>query len=74
MASNDAREHERKEGLRERERAAAERLARLADERRREEEARRPPSLSLSPPPRTQWTRRVPHPVLIGHAASLTPY
>jgi hypothetical protein len=28
-----------------------------------------------SPPPsRTEWTRRVPHPVLIGHAASLTPY
>ena len=29
------------------------------------------------PPPlpsRTTWTRRVPHPVLIGHAASLTPY
>ena len=24
------------------------------------------------PPPRTQWTRRVPHPVLIGHAASLS--
>ena len=24
------------------------------------------------PPPRTKWTRRVPHPVLIGHAASLT--
>ena len=22
------------------------------------------------PPPRTTWTRRVPHPVLIGHAAS----
>jgi len=22
----------------------------------------------LSPPPRTKWTRRVPHPVLIGHA------
>jgi hypothetical protein len=22
-----------------------------------------------SPPPRTKWTRRVPHPVLIGHAA-----
>jgi hypothetical protein len=21
-----------------------------------------------------RWTRRVPHPVLIGHAASLTPY
>jgi hypothetical protein len=30
-----------------------------------------PPPL---PPPRTKWTRRVPHPVLIGHAASLTPY
>jgi len=28
----------------------------------------------LTPPPRTKWTRRVPHPVLIGHAASLTPY
>ena len=27
-----------------------------------------------APPPRTKWTRRVPHPVLIGHAASLTPY
>ena len=26
-----------------------------------------------SPPPRTKWTRRVPHPVLIGDAASLTP-
>ena len=25
-------------------------------------------------PPRTKWTRRVPPPVLIGHAASLTPY
>ena len=25
-------------------------------------------------PPRSKWTRRVPHPVLIGHAASLTPY
>ena len=32
----------------------------------------------LLPPPtillRTKWTRRVPHPVLIGHAASLTQY
>ena len=28
-----------------------------------------PPS---PPPPRNMWTRRVPHPVLIGHAASLT--
>jgi len=26
------------------------------------------------PPSRTKWTRRVPDPVLIGHAASLTPY
>jgi hypothetical protein len=25
-------------------------------------------------PPRTKWTRRVPHPVLIGHATSLTSY
>ena len=35
-------------------------------------EGRPPPP----PPPslRTKWTRRVPHPVLIGHAASLTPY
>ena len=31
--------------------------------------AMRPPT-----PPRTKWTRRVPHPVPIGHAASLTPY
>ena len=29
----------------------------------------RPPPPPL---PRTKWTRRVPHPVLIGHAASLT--
>ena len=28
----------------------------------------------VHPPPGTKWTRRVPHPVLIGHAASLTPY
>ena len=25
------------------------------------------------PPPRTKWTRRVPDPVLIGHAAGFTP-
>jgi len=31
-------------------------------------------SIAPPPPPRTKWTRRVPHPVLIGHAASLTPY
>ena len=30
----------------------------------------RPPLPPL--PPRTKWTRRVPHPVLIGHAASLS--
>ena len=33
-------------------------------------------TVSLPPPtphpPRTMWTRRVPHPVLTGHAASLT--
>jgi len=29
---------------------------------------------SPPPPPRTNRTRRVPHPVLIGHAAFLTPY
>jgi hypothetical protein len=29
---------------------------------------------AVSPPSRTNWSRRVPHPVLIGHAASLTPY
>ena len=28
----------------------------------------------LPPPPRTKRTRRVPDPVLTGHAASLTPY
>jgi hypothetical protein len=36
----------------------------------------RPPSYSVDTPrpsPRTNRTRRVPHPVLIGHAASLTP-
>ena len=37
-----------------------------------------PPSPSSHRPPNRvpsgNWTRRVPHPVLIGHAASLTPY
>jgi len=33
--------------------------------------ARNPPP---PPPSRTKWTRRVPHPVLIGHVASFTPY
>jgi len=33
-----------------------------------------PQARCLAPPPSgTKWTRRVPHPVLIGHAASLTP-
>jgi len=39
--------------------------------------ARSPPREAAGggvPPPRTKWTRRVPHHVLIGHAASLTPY
>ena len=27
-------------------------------------------SEQVRPPPRTKWTRHVPHPVLIGHAAS----
>ena len=31
-------------------------------------------SAPRAPPPRTKWTRRVPHPVLSGYAASLTPY
>jgi hypothetical protein len=31
-------------------------------------------STEVPPLSRTKWTRRVPHPVLIGHAASLTPY
>ena len=35
------------------------------------QEVRRPPP-PPPPPLRTKWTRRVPHPVLIGHAASLT--
>ena len=30
----------------------------------------RPDTQDSPPPPRTKWTRRVPHPVLIGHAAS----
>ena len=29
-------------------------------------------SVQTPPPCRTKWTRRVPHPVLIGHAASLS--
>jgi len=36
------------------------------------EERARAALLVSPPPPRTKWTRRVPHPVLIGHAASLS--
>jgi len=39
----------------------------LREQLRKAEAAAPPPS-----PPGTEWTRRVPHPVLIGHAASLT--
>ena len=35
---------------------------------------RTPSATPPPPPPRTKWTRRVLHLVLIGHAASLTPY
>ena len=50
-------------------------IARLGDEARaRDEELLALEVHPRSPPPRTKWTRRVPHPVLIGHAASLTPY
>jgi hypothetical protein len=41
----------------------------------REDEGRGSSSVTVPPPlSRTKWTRRVPHPVLIGHAASLIPY
>ena len=33
---------------------------------------RSPPQVALPTPSRTKWIRRVPHPVLIGHAASLS--
>ena len=45
-------------------------LLALRGVRRRAQVPARPPP----PPFRTNRTRRVPHPVLIGHAASLTPY
>ena len=48
--------------------------ARYADAHWRELVARYDPDILWNdigyPPPRTKWTRRVPHPVLIGHAAS----
>ena len=48
--------------------AAAGRTKRDGAERPARVEPPSPP-----PPARIKWTRRVPHPVLIGHAASLTP-
>jgi len=39
----------------------------FAEAQRRLTSSKFPPL--LPPPPRTKWTRRVPHPVLIGHAA-----
>jgi hypothetical protein len=51
-------------------RPRAPRAPRLPGSRR----ARQPPAPPPPFSPRTKWTRRVPHPVLIGHAASLTPY
>ena len=51
--------------------ARAEGLARQgAAPRGRQHQAQ--PGLRRAPPPRTKWTRRVPHSVLIGHAASLS--
>jgi hypothetical protein len=38
------------------------------------EQMRRERDQAPPPPPRNKWTGRVPHPVLIGQAASLTPY
>ena len=52
---------------------AAER-ARAADPTRQEAELLLGSVVRPPPPPRTKWTRRVPHPVLIGHVASLSPY
>jgi hypothetical protein len=54
-------------------------LGARADGRVRAPAAREGLQLSLvdnprPPPSRTNRTRRVPHPVLIGHVASLTPY
>ena len=58
-------------GLLERQEAhAAAQVAALAAKLERAALRRVPPP----PPPRTKWTRRVPYPVLSGHAASLTPY
>jgi hypothetical protein len=78
---------QRREPLAPRRAAAARARARCVRRRPRDHVAEHlRPALELSraadaadaepthPPPRTKCTRRVPHPVLIGHAASLTPY
>ena len=44
--------------------------ARQGDGRRPRSRGDAPPSPPPPPPARTKWTRRVPHPVLIGHAVS----
>ena len=41
--------------------------------RARQDASARGHPLRPAPPPRTKWTRRVPHPVLIGHAAAHAP-
>jgi len=43
-----------------------------ADPLRGDARGRQATTCCRCPPPRTKWTRRVPHPVLIGHAASLS--
>jgi len=45
-------------------------LVHFRHEQRRRVAAVSPPAPLPPPPPRTKWTCRVPHPVLIGHAAS----
>ena len=58
-----------------RERAAAEEYQGMrAAADRAAEEVRGLFVASPPPPSRTDWTRLVPRPVLIGHAASFTPY
>ena len=51
---------------------AAERERREATQRRRREAQALPPPPPPPPTSCTKWTRRVPHPVLIGHAAALS--
>ena len=44
------------------------------ERRKKEREREAKEAADPPPPPFTKWTRRVSRPVLIGHAASLTPY